>query len=78
MTKINFNHYNANGLLLYKAQVFPILILIKPDSPQLAPHEFLIIHDYASNPTNNTAWLITLSQLSKTPDLYYPQFFADT
>jgi hypothetical protein len=37
------------------AQVFPFLSLIYPCSPQVAAHEFLIVHAYSLLPTKKTA-----------------------
>lgn len=49
-------------------QVLPFFNLMNPCSPQVGPHEFLIVHDWSFDPTKNTAWLSLVSHFSKIPE----------
>jgi len=60
------------------AQVFPLANLMNPDSPQVAPHEFLILQYCSLDPINKTPWLTFNPQLLNTPDLYEDQTEAST
>ena len=75
--------YLVNHLLGYEAmlqtpQVFPVDNLMKPFSPQDAPHEFLIHQFPPETPTKVTPWLSLVEQLLNTPLEYLDQLVAST
>lgn len=64
--------------MLQTPQVFPLASLMNPLSPQVVPHEFLILQYSSVIPTKRTPWLSLVAQLLKTPFLYPDQLVAST
>ncbi len=72
------NHLFGYEAMLQTPQVFPLASLTKPFSPQVVPHEFLILQYWSVTPTKVTPWLSLVAQLLKTPLLYLDQLVAST
>jgi len=51
---------------------------MNPFSPQVFPHEFLMVHELSLIPTRVTPWLREVLQLLKTPEEYFDQLVAST
>ena len=73
------HHVGTTPAWAQTPHVFPVANLMKPLSPQLVPHEFLIFHELSvPTPTKSTAWFIFVPQLDITPPLYALQLDAST
>lgn len=64
--------------MLQTPQVFPLASLMYPFSPQVVPHEFLMVQLLSETPVKVTPWLSLVAQLLKTPELYLDQLVAST
>jgi len=72
------NHLFGYEATLQTPQVFPLASLMCPFSPQVVPHEFLMVQNWSVTPTKVTPWFNWVLHPLKTPLLYDDQLEAST